>query len=451
MPKKNPPNPFLMFMLEIRNREEAKGRKFRGMEEVKDYAGKQWEKMDTKQRAPYVEQAKVAKLQARACEDKLTGVGTPYSTVAQEKHFLEEKSKLIRDSMASMVENAAKNNSLDTLELVFVSMGYFCEVSEGTFVPAELAAIRYCLKEGVMDRFHTLINPGSLPLGYAYAAQAHSEMHHKLPIPPNALGEQNYETIATKFREFLGKNAGEMPLVFTNSDDLAKVEQMLSKIVDDDPENPEVLVCSLKELFYLLKKQSVKMLNEANRPIPTMHALQILIMKDVYDYTPKISCDFHEGIGDGKYCALSQCIRWAFVISDSCCTDLRIPMEPGKHLPENADTEHADATLSIAMNNLSFATPVSDAFDHNMSRITCVSASASASDVPKSNPWETTKGSDLASADRPVASSCGRGTRRLMNANPGATTSKPVSAGRGKGIWMIDTFPPLGSSKRPSK
>ncbi|KFB37354.1 AGAP002022-PA-like protein [Anopheles sinensis] len=449
MPKKNTPNPFLMFMLEIRSREEAKGRKFRGMEEIKDYAGKQWEKMDAKQRAPYAEQAKVAKLQARACDDKLTGVGTPFSSVAKEKCSLDERNKFISNSMASMVENAAKNGSLDQLELCFVSMGYFCELSEGTFIPAELAAIRYSLREGVIDRFHTHINPGTLPLGYAYAAQAHSEMNHKLPIPPNALGEKDYDKIATKFREFLSQFSGdEMPLLFTNSEDLVKIDQMLADVMNDDPDNREVFVCPLKELFYHLKKTSVKMLNEGNRPIPSMHALQVLILKDVYDYSPNISCDFHDNIGDGKYCALSQCIRWAFVISDSCCTDLRIPMKPGKHLPENADTEPADTTLSIAMNNLSFATRPNDTFDHNISRITYASASASAKDVPKSNAWETSKDTDVTtSVDRPIVKSLGRGFRPMVNVAAGPTTARAVLAGRGRGTWlMVDKFPPLGST-----
>uniref|UniRef100_A0A182IIY3 Maelstrom domain-containing protein n=1 Tax=Anopheles atroparvus TaxID=41427 RepID=A0A182IIY3_ANOAO len=448
--KKQQANPFLMFMLELRSREEAKGRKFRGMEELKDFAGPLWEKMNAQMRAPYVAQASSARQEARETTDKLTGVGLPYSKVEVEKRELEAKTTLIRNRISAMINEAVKNNELDKLQVFFIAFEHFCELSDGRIIPAEMAAIRYSLGAGVIDRIHTLIDPVSLPVGYALAAQEQSEMYHKLPTPPNALGEKDYERIAFQLLEFLSKNGADTPLLFTNSHELLKVETMLHDIVEETFPDLKLLVCPLSEFFYQLKKSTAQFFGGDDQNLPTIHMLQILIDKDVYDFTPDISCEFHEQLGNGKHCALSRCVRWAYVISDTCCIDLSIALEPGKHCPKEADYEVEQ--LTSGLNTISFISTIGGAGDANAPSTSFASIFANgkpviaqsggpvstAADERNENPWS-----------RPVQSG-GRGTRLMLDASREAIRQGGQVAGRGKKLGL-DDFPPLGSSRHTFK
>lgn len=104
-----------------------------------------------------------------------------------------------------------------------------------------------------------------------------------------------------------------------------------------------LLVCPLSELFYQLKR-ATESFGMDIKTFPSVHIAQAIIQKDVYEYTKDISCEFHEDQGNGKYCPLSRCVRWAYIISDSCCLDLSIEMKPGRHLPMNADTALCNTT-----------------------------------------------------------------------------------------------------------
>lgn len=247
------------------------------------------------------------------------------------------------------------------MEFFFISFAYFCVTSNGTYIPAEMGLVRYSLRDGVKDRLHMFIDPGKLPLGFSYDAKVHSESDHGLPIPPDAMGEKDNDEIVLRLFNFLSQGE-KMPPLFTETTEIKMVENILKGILTQaNMDENTLLVCPLSELFYQLKR-ATESFGMDIKTFPSVHIAQAIIQKDVYEYSKDISCDFHEEKGNGKYCPLSKCVRWAFIISDSCCLDLSIEMKPGRHLPLNADTDLCNTTaigdtssyISTQFDNCSF-------------------------------------------------------------------------------------------------
>ncbi|XP_035781819.1 protein maelstrom homolog [Anopheles albimanus] len=348
MPKKAAKNGFFFYMLEWKQRAEASGRKTLSLAQVQEQAGPSWVAMNAAQRAPYLEKAKQSKANG-GNGVKLTSLGIPVSQIDAERREKEEHAASIITRLKAMLETASRNDTLESLDFYIISFAYFCVNSDGDFLPAEMAVVRFNLKDGVHDKLHMLINPGSLPLGMAYDAQQHANDDHQLPTPPDALGESDFDIINDKLLRFLGYNNGQIPLLFTERDDVAKVENMLQSIFGVSVTKDQLCVGSLADMFFHLKRATEKHGLDAET-FGSVHRAQLLITKDIYDYTVGIACDYHETNCNVKNCALSRCVRWGFVIADNCCMDLCIELQPGKHVPANADTTSQYGTPAYSSN-----------------------------------------------------------------------------------------------------
>ncbi|XP_052869742.1 protein maelstrom homolog isoform X2 [Anopheles cruzii] len=305
MPKKPPKNGFFYFMIEYKKNEDSRGRGI-SLTQASEKAGVKWQKMNAEQRAPYEEKAKKNRDNHG---EKLTAQGIPYSQVEAQKRERETKVLGHHQRLRTTLQQATKRNALDKQIFYFIAFAYFCEDTEGNFIPAEMAVVRFNLERGVHDKLHVRIDPQRLPIGMAYLAMKHAEEDHQLPVPPNAKGETDLNMITSLLLSFLGQDgSGELPMLFTDRDDVAKLK------------------CST-ESFGL----DVKLFG-------SVHRAQQLITRDIYDYTAGIACDDHEAMDNVKNCPLSRCVRWAYVIADNCCLDLGIDLQPGRHVPSNANT-----------------------------------------------------------------------------------------------------------------
>lgn len=343
--KRQPKGPYYFFMMEFKKKKEAEGYVFRGgAHEVQQKASPYWNDLTEKEKEPYQKMAREHREWLRDNGEKYTSQGIPLSMVEAEQKAKLQKADTIKNTITTMLETAVANNALEKQEFYFISFAYFCVTSAGTYIPAEMGLVRYSLKDGVMDKLHMLINPGKLPLGMAYDAKLHSESDHQLKIPPDAEGEEDNDEIILKLFSFLSQNE-KMPPLFTDSNDIRMVENILKGILNQGAmDENTLLVCPLSELFYHLKL-ATESFGLDIKTFPSVHIAQAIIQKDVYEYTKDIACEKHEELGNGKYCPLSKCVRWAFIISDSCCLDLSIEMKPGRHLPMNADTALCSTTL----------------------------------------------------------------------------------------------------------
>lgn len=348
MPARKKPaakGPFFFFMLDFRRRQESKGKSFPGgMDQVMQEAGPSWNRLKDSERQVYKDQAAEYKNHPKQnYGEKYTAQGVPYSQVEMEKRELLKKQQTIGLAISEMIQTAVHNNELEKMQMFFISVNYFCKTSTDLFVPAELAMVRYNLELGVQDKLHELINPGKLPLGMALQAKQYSEETHDLPVPPNALGENDLDNVMQKilnFTEYKCKAQKYFPII-TDEKQVPVVESILAQCEEDSKIDYQFLVIPLGEFFFHLKRATEKYgLDICTFPSKTI--ADILLKKDTYEYTSGIACDFHEKQGNTRFCALSKAIRWTYILSDNCCLDLSIDLIAGCHLPSNADT-----TLSL--------------------------------------------------------------------------------------------------------
>ncbi|KAL9705497.1 hypothetical protein quinque_009015 [Culex quinquefasciatus] len=343
MPKKNKPaakGPFYFFMMEFKEQEEAAGYRFSGLAEVTEKAGPHWEKLAPHEREPYNQRAKQNKANpkdAGGYGERYTAQGKPFSQVQAEAVKRRQLEEQIQKRIVEMIQTASANNALGELEVYFVSCNYFCVSLSGEYVPAELAIIKYSLNDGVMDSLNVLINPTDLPLGMALDAKTHSSSTHQLPVPPDALGEANYEKILRQILKFFKNTSGSqvVPPIFTWNKDIPMVDSILRGILEaTDLDYVKFSILPLIDFFYNLKLATEDYGLDI-KTFPSIHLAKALLEKDVYAYTAGIACDVHEQLNNQVACALSRVVRWAYVISDSCCLDVGIEMEKG---PSRAGT-----------------------------------------------------------------------------------------------------------------
>uniref|UniRef100_A0A182M9N2 Maelstrom domain-containing protein n=1 Tax=Anopheles culicifacies TaxID=139723 RepID=A0A182M9N2_9DIPT len=255
--------------------------------------------------------------------------------VLQAKEYLDEKEclsvyyTLARERAELEAARCKEANKVGLMNSLFVKRLEDSGARHGTYLPAELAIIRYSLKGGVNDQLHMLIDPGVISLCDEYTALQHSKKTHALRIPPDALGLSDYDEIAEKILSFTAAKT-QPTLLFTDADNVPIVEGMLDEFLEDHNEATSMLyVCSLAELF--CKLQVAEM--DPSSAVPSVEMVRKCLDEDVYSNTVGISCEFHESRGLVKHCALSQCVRWAYTLSNNCCPSMNIELLPGKHIP----------------------------------------------------------------------------------------------------------------------
>lgn len=333
--------PFFFFMLDYRKREEDKGKSFTGgLEQVMVEAGPAWNQLNESERDVYKERAKVYKASPKSdFGEKYTSQGIKFSAIEQHHKERNKKQDTIKKSIAEMIETAVCTNNLEKMKVFFLSFNYFCKTTTDVYVPAEMAVLKYNLEMGVLDRMHEFVDPGNLPLGLAYEANLFSEETHQLPIPPNAMGEKDFSVLLDKLLNFIDyEKKDRKALIFlTENKEVAIVESILNQFMDEADLDYNFLVCPLGEFFYQLKRATENYGLDI-RTFPAKTVADILLKKDNYEYTSSIACEFHENLGNPRFCSLSKVTRWSYIISDNCCLDLSIDLIPGYHLPLNADT-----------------------------------------------------------------------------------------------------------------
>ncbi|KAL9705501.1 hypothetical protein quinque_009019 [Culex quinquefasciatus] len=310
-------------MMEFKEQEEAAGYRFSGLAEVTEKAGPHWEKLAPHEREPYNQRAKQNKANpkdAGGYGERYTAQGKPFSQVQAEAVKRRQLEEQIQKRIVEMIQTASVNNALGELEVYFVSCNYFCVSLSGDL--------------------NVLINPTDLPLGMALDAKTHSSSTHQLPVPPDALGEANYEKILRQILKFFKNTSGSkvVPPIFTWNKDIPMVDSILRGILEaTDLDYVKFSILPLIDFFYNLKLATEDYGLDI-KTFPSIHLAKALLEKDVYAYTAGIACDVHEQLNNQVACALSRVVRWAYVISDSCCLDVGIEMEKGRHLPHNMTT-----------------------------------------------------------------------------------------------------------------
>jgi hypothetical protein len=330
------------FFLDPKKKESRKGRKYtREMKEVTEVAVPIWENISSQERRKYEEQAR--RKNKDTCKEDFQITKNPRSrqrgqnnvAVRHSTGVLKRQERLTRE-VERTVRSLDRQTSLKTYRFHIMHVNYYCKVTNGVYIPCEIAIAEFNLTDGITKTYHTLINPGDIPFGYTFEAQTHAAETHGIPLPPeNFDGESNYLKILSNIKLFLkadDRNETNPHPVYSQTSDVEAVESILCALTKAayPAQKGTFRVLSLPKLFYELRNASIGIVTaDLSLDFPADCELQ----NDIFDYTAGISCYFHENRDTRKYCSLSCVQRWSFVITNQCRRNLRIYMFPGRHYP----------------------------------------------------------------------------------------------------------------------
>lgn len=351
-PKQNkkpvPKNAYSCYVDEFRVKEQKAGRHL-GLryQDFFQLAGASWGKMSPSQRAPYEAMAKADKLKGKSGGEKYSSQGVPLSQIEREKREKELAERLMKKEIEDTVKDGFANDTLATQKYYFVMANYFAKTTDCDYIPAEIAVAEYSLKSGVNKKFHTFIDPGTLPIGMGYQAKSHADDTHRLPVPPNAMGERDFGKVIQGLMSFIETDEnGQYPPLYAHKHYLEMIKNVMSILENEyfGDNSVNFKIYPIQYLFYTLKMSTAEK-GEVKKP-ESIFISDAIFERDTFEYQNKISCDFHENIDVGKYCALSCVTRWGYMFSDYMCLDLALDLIPGAHLPPGADLSAAKKSFS---------------------------------------------------------------------------------------------------------
>ncbi|XP_055309099.1 protein maelstrom 2-like [Sitodiplosis mosellana] len=301
-------------------------------------------KLTAAEKERYKQRAKTEPARTVFKPAKFTSQGIPLEQVDRELRELAEKKQYMERKIKNIVENAFLENDIKSRPFVFIMANYFYKTHAGKYTPAEIAIAKWSFEDGILNCHQMFVDPGTVTIGYAFEAKDRSEKVHRLPPPPNALGEKDYEKIYSTILGVLDvvpgqkfeKNDERRPCVFIRREDIEMIESILDQLSDHTWQNT-FDVFDFNLLFNRLKNK-VEVETKAGLSVDPIRITvsDSFIEQDRYDATPNISCDFHENEDVTRHCALSYVRRWFFLCADHVCEKICVKLVPGKHLPINA-------------------------------------------------------------------------------------------------------------------
>ncbi|CAG5043626.1 unnamed protein product [Parnassius apollo] len=343
MPKKPPRNAFYFFMVDFKEQQRKKGIHYGNMAEVAEAAGPVWRDAPTSTRAKFEDMAKKAKQKYNVPEMKYTSTGISLAELEQQEREAREAQEAELEDIKNLVTLNFVKGSICTEDFYLMDVNFYCKA--GThYIIGESTVLRFNLKDGIKDNYHEIINPGSIPTGYAHDVKLGSQ-ELGLEMPDESVPRSNYIQILATIIDYLKQkdsHSNILPPIFTMPDKVLPVQdfflQMCSRAAEDES---LFRIYKLDTLFYHLIN-AIK--TRGNEGFPKESLALTQLKKDLFRYTPGLGCEHHEEADKSVECTLSKVKRLAFTILDSCCPIAGIDVVPGKHLPFDYDM---DGILSI--------------------------------------------------------------------------------------------------------
>lgn len=212
----------------------------------------------------------------------------------------------------------------------FIDATAFIEILDNAY-PAELAIAKYSLKRGIFEDFHIRINPGELPLGAAYEAKRYAELYHRMPVPPTANGEEDFNVVIDAICNFLGPMK-ELPIFYSEGSVrynrlpwriTRKVMEALIARSQKPELEAELKVYPVEELFFIIQRDN------SDLKLESIDKSYAKLNLGYYEYSTE-GCAFHQEDDSAMNCCLSKVRRVGYSISKLCVKQNRIE---GSHFP----------------------------------------------------------------------------------------------------------------------
>jgi protein maelstrom len=325
LPKKKKPtiNPFSCFIKDFQDSQKTKGIFYKNFEAAATEAKVIWDSLTEEEREYYKEKAKEQKTKIHGAATKYTTNGISFDEIDRQKMQQKKEIQEMEQEINSILQTAYINGNLVDQEFYFISTTDFCQTLQGDIFPAELAMIKFSLREGVMDSLHMHIDPGKLPLGFTADAQDKSDSTHKLKIPPFSEGISDFYEIYKQILNFVGSYpSGTIPAIYTNHMEVKVVRLTVAKILKEAERDKIFKIYPLEELFSPLKMFTMQIKGIKKKMLADKMIVRDVLQRDLYAYCSGLGCEFHDTVDSSIHCNLSKVKRWAFSIADYCFADL---------------------------------------------------------------------------------------------------------------------------------
>lgn len=168
-------------------------------------------------------------------------------------------------------------------------MNYFVHFL-GQYIPAEIAIVEFNIQDGILNSFHEYINPITLPMGSALDAKEHYEQL-KLPLPPNAMGISNYDSLWEKIMDF---TQTKYPPLYTTESNIPAVQKMMDLFKAEAFDQNNFRIYDIAYLMSSLKEAASKKSTEVQLRLNTNFTVNIangIYKTDKFANTLSIGCD----------------------------------------------------------------------------------------------------------------------------------------------------------------
>lgn len=135
-------------------------------------------------------------------------------------------------------------------------------------------------------------------IGYAYTVKAHSEETHRLPPPPKAFGEKDYNRLLFEIKKFLKDDNnpvfdGGNPMIFTFHNEYSSEDNqidVLKNLLDQFGDHDHrINIYPLTRLFYVLRNELAH--RGLCEKIPNEAYSKVFLSRDPYECLGGISCE----------------------------------------------------------------------------------------------------------------------------------------------------------------
>nr|XP_034833051.1 protein maelstrom homolog [Maniola hyperantus] len=336
MPKKPSRNAYYYFMLEFKEEQRKKGIHYANMNEVSAAAGPIYQDAPPAVRKKFEEIAKREK-QKILPDNKYTSQGVPIAVIDRRENETKKAAENERNDIMNMVTNKGLGHTVINLDIFVMDINCYCKTNED-YIVGEFAVLHFTIEHGIVEVYHTMINPSNIPMGYTADIKA-GRLELGLDMPDESKPRTDYISLLATTIDYLKKNLAKkekkIPALFTMPDKVAQVTNFIQQMCRRAGEDDTIFrVYQLDKLFVTLTNY---VRTSESDGFPKESLALDLLKKDLFKYTPGLACQHHETIDKPMDCCLSRVKRWAYTILDTVCPVIGIPAEPGKHLPADFD------------------------------------------------------------------------------------------------------------------
>lgn len=312
---------FYYFTLDIMPDLRFNGRPVNGIRDAIPLAHPRWKLLPQTEKQRYEEMAKREKkkelvLNTQRKNNQLVLLNDQYDNADHIEDRRKKEYRIVRSRLP-----IEKDQILER-KFYFMSVEYLCIVDQqldhcnDEYLVCEIGMVEFSFKNGITNTYHVFPEPPTIPFGFKFTAQSHSDSTHKIPIMGFDLATQDYSYMFREMENFIKdpRTDDEYPPIFVMTTDLPAVHYSINWLYDQCKHRKDHN--NLSKIFEL--ENMIKLLCESIMPDDNPIEYKIIqqqLLSTFWDYYPETLCEYHTE-QETKCCALFTVKRFAYALSE---------------------------------------------------------------------------------------------------------------------------------------